>query len=378
MWDPNEAYAPPPEAFLDSHELYFEGDAEDESDETASPEPAAAEMAVMQVAPVVPEWLQAGVHISKVLEADGSIVLDGIIGPLVGADARVVEEGSSRVVCWASGELELFELATLAKLINDGVIERGDGTTPPSVEFVVRTEQHRPRLAGALLGVSASLFVPPQPVHRSFSQYLQVLQVSLFVPGHPDVRVPHDWTNSNRSFGSRYGTFLVGDIVKKSETGAQAAVARVLTVEWPPPPSPSKQWRNVLVLYEHLAEQPTFFIGSWSRWERQLTPAAAAAAAAAKRRRERRRSGGDGDGGDGVGGGGGDGGDGGDAGSDDDGPEYTTHEMDSKADVLKLTPPQLAQMEAALHLSPIGSKTANDDLSWLEKPENKSLKEIYD
>ena len=216
--------------------------------------------------PSTPEWLQPGAHVSKQL-SDGSIV-DGIVGPLTDAEGRVVEGSRCcrRAFCWEL-DVELLELKTMAELIASGDLVRGDSSrAPPRVEFVVRTTKGKPRLAGALLGSNDSLFDPQQPAYLNFSVLLK---------NHSDGwRCDYDWLRDT------YRTFRVGDVVK-NENGDEASVARVLTAQWPPPPSPSTQWRNILVLYEHGVDEPGFFIGGWSRWKRVETEAASEASSAA-------------------------------------------------------------------------------------------------
>jgi hypothetical protein len=226
---------------------------------------------VAVLVPSTPEWLQPGAHVSKQL-SDGSIV-DGIVGPLTDAEGRVVEGSrSSRcAICWELDvellDVELLELERMAALIASGAIERGDSSrAPPRVEFVVRTTSGKPRLAGALLGSNDSLFDPQQPAYLNFSVLLNTLSDGR--------RSEYDWLSDT------YRTFRVGDVVK-NWSGDEASVARVLTAQWPPPPSPSTQWRNILVLYEHGADEPGFFIGGWSRWKRVETEAASEASSAA-------------------------------------------------------------------------------------------------
>ena len=288
-------------------------EASDDGEPPSSPSGASSPPNSVQGSEVVevpaaelPEWLQEGAHVSKVL-ADGEHV-DGVVGPFVGAEGRVIDEGGSRIFCWED-DVTLLKLSTVAELIESGEIERGSNPTPPLVEFVVRTEKRKPRLAGALLGTTNDvLFVPPQPAYLNFYPHLEE-----FSSGW---RAPLEWA------GGKYRTFRAGDIVQ-NEQRQRAAVARVLTFEYET--SATKQWRNVLVLYEHEAEQPGFFIGGWSRWTRVETEAAQDAWDAYRAA----KTAGDAD------------------------AVTPPHDADPMADVCTLTMPQMEAMETALRQSAI-------------------------
>ena len=239
------------------------------SSELSAGEGSAAAYEQEKSAAALPSWVQQGACAAK--EPVWNNVdreLGSVLGPLVDANGVLSEHGDP-VVCWWDTRCEVVALRALLEreprsqmmaddecgweyspgiVWNDELVEPDDEPLPHVVE-VVRTEKKTEYLVGALFhNDEEEMF---QPAQRCF---LGFVEAGLAPP----------------TWASRKGlrTLACGDFVE-NERGAVAVVVRVLTFEWPLD-SPSKQWRNVLVLYDEQAED--FFIGGWSKWTRTAWP----------------------------------------------------------------------------------------------------------
>lgn len=232
--------------------------------ESSAGEGSAAAHEEEKSAAALPSWVQQGAYAAK--EPVWNNVdheLGSVLGPLVDANGVLSEHGDP-VVCWWDSRCEHLALRALLVREPRSRILDGDGDPEgmvwneeldpddeplPHVVEVVRTEKKTEYLVGALFHHDEEEMF--QPAQRCF---LGFVEAGLAPP----------------TWASRKGlrTLACGDFVE-NERGAVAVVVRVLTFEWPLD-SPSKQWRNVLVLYDLQAED--FFIGGWSKWTRTKWP----------------------------------------------------------------------------------------------------------